>query len=516
MMSHEPDRSIKRLKKSPEVQRHLSEPNSKKALTSMDSQDMGQTQSPSAVKEVKGRIDLSAINMGVSQHKLHSRIEESYKKLPYKLLANDSADGMSDRHRSTATLQKSIYRTQRSLEQLLKTQPKDTNNSSFAKSRISSLDINKVFDKEDVVRNTVPYSALKKTKKENKQTKKRVINLSLQDDPLALNPTRKKHPALKFSDVYKLMGHARPQSGIADHHHAPAHERKTEFNPRKSIYVALQRPSTPPQSTKVKNLSPGVASLIEIVKKDKNHILCRLVEVLKSYQNIEEWASTLEGQRPQFSIFLMNKLGGQFSRSQMELIAELFFEPKKQQMKLTRELSPLHMLKVLFKQKEDMILMKAEKKQIAYLNETMQQDPMSLEVIVGLYFSPHFTHDNQQIELFGPATDIFLRMLTEAKAAYYGHLSNKCSKKLQQCVDRTKEIKYLAKQRDLKTFALVRAGMDDDAKFLAGIKRGLGVDYFKGHGIDRDRDVGEGITKEEQEFNNKIREMVDNMREICK
>ena len=427
------------------------------------------------------------------------------------VLASESLMAMSDRHKSIPTFERQKPKKLTSMKLLtLNNSPKSLRNSI---SKINNSEILNVLEKEEIPGDFLEEETEKAKREEFKSS--RVINLDLCDDPLALNPSRKKDPVIRFSDIYKLLGQPRPVSNSKS---IPSVKRSSTIGQsRKSLFNMLSLASIQPgiRQNDRRHQAPKLTSITELIRNNSNHLLCRLTNALKAYHNIEEWAVTLEGQKPQFSNILSNKLGGQFSKLQMDLISEFFFT-EKGLIRATALLSAQNMVKVLFKIKEDEILMDADKKQIAYLQDRISSDPSNLELIIGLYYSAHFSHDDQQLELFAPATNIFLRLLTEAKATYYAHLSDKCSKKLFECVDRTKVLKYLTKQKDLKTFAVVRAGLDDDAQFLTGIKKGLGLDWFKGRGIDRGGDMGGHITEEEKEFNRKLKGILNDMRGICK
>lgn len=461
------------------------------------------------IKKNKKKFDQELFVSFMSKPKLpcarHCRVDDSQSQLQpsESVMAN-----MSDRHKSNVTLKKHNSNSMRQLKTILNSEASGRLNSRSS-SRVNYSEVVHVTEKEEVPPDLIEESP-QKDKKAN-HIKNRVINLDYLDNPLSVNPTRKKEPVIKFSDIYKLLGHPRPLSNSKSHHSNTV-RRSTIVQARKSFFNSLNLP-TATRLAERKQHNPKLTSIVELIRNNGNHLLCRLTNSLKAYHNIEEWTLTLEGQKPQFTNILSNRLGGQFSKAQLDLISEFFFDSKGM-VKPTLQLSSYHMVKVIFKPKEDEILMDVDKRQIQTLQDNMISDPTSLELIVGLYYSKHFDHDDNQLELFTPATNIFLRLLTEAKTTYYGHLSEKCSNKLQQCVDRTKELKFLAKQKDLKTFSIVRAGLDDDTVFLGGVKKGLGIDWFKGRGIDRGGDMGERITEEEKDFNRKIKDMVNNLRSI--
>lgn len=333
-------------------------------------------------------------------------------------------------------------------------------------------------------------------------------------NPLDINPTRSDKVTIKFGDIYKLMGD-RPISSEKSFQRKPNNlNRKRPGLPKDkfSIHKIMQGLGNFAER-KIK--IPKVTSVIDIIRRNSNHMLCRVMKAMKGYRNIEELQVTLEGQKPQLSSMFSNRLGGQFNRQQLDHIRGFFFDAKGM-IKPTLQLSASSILRELFKLKEDQILMDVEKKQIAYLNEKINEDPFSLEIIVQLYMSKHHDHSDEGLELFPQATEMFLRLLTEAKSLYFGYLSEKCNKRLKSHIDKTTELKYLVGQSDLKEFVKIRAGTDDQAVFLAGIKRGLGIDWAKGRGIDRGGEMGESITDEEKMFNKKLKSIIENMREICK
>lgn len=420
---------------------------------------------------------------------------------------------MSDRHKSDYTLKKHNSKSLRQLYHVLDPL-KDKANNSQSRSKIMHSDISQVFEKEEIPIDLVDEEPAKKKQKKISEANRpnRIINLDYLENPLEMNPTRKKDPVIKFSDIYKLLGHSRPMSNTKSQPSATIRKRSTLAQSRKSIFLGLNLPSNTRLAER-RHQAPKLTSVVEMIRNNPFHLLSRVNKCLMSYNNIEEWKLTLEGQKPQFSNLLSNRLGGQFSKAQLDLISGFYFD-EKNLVKPTAQLSAAHMLRVLYRQRQDEILMDAEKKSLAYLLESMENDPVGLELLVALNYSKHFEHDDLQLELFPQATNIFLRLLTEAKATFYGHLSDRCSLKLKQCINRTKEIKYLEKQKDLKTFSIIRAGLDDDSVFLSAVKKGLGFDGFKGRGIERGGEMGERITEEDKEFNKSIKGMVNHLRNL--
>lgn len=420
--------------------------------------------------------------------------------------------GMLDRHKSNRSIhrQNRLTQSNRSLTNSLRSSVKPNASLSYPRVLLGKSDF--IAEKEeskykgDNYEDEVPQRSFNKS---------RMIGLvPAQPNPLDLNPTRKDKVVIKFSDIYKMMGE-RPIS-------TEKHDNKRNSIMRKKVDKPLVN------KFDIQNLMQGignfaerrfkipkVTSVIETIRKNSNHMLCRVSRALQGYRNIDELHVTLEGQKPHLSSLFINRLGGQFHKTQLDLIYDFFFD-RKSMIKPTVQLSASSMIREMFKSKDHEILMDVERKQIAYLDEKINTDPFSLEVVVELYFSKHFEHIDEQLNLFSQATEMFLRLVTEAKSLYFGYLSEKCNNQLKMHLDKTTTLKYLTSQSDLKTFATIRAGMDDQSIFMAGIKRGLGFDWVKGRGIERGGDMGNRITKEEKMFNKRLNTILEDMRSICK
>lgn len=420
---------------------------------------------------------------------------------------------MIDRHRSSRSLLNSKVEESRSRRSVAMKKHRTDRSlpGSIDDSQANIMPLDFVMD-DSLVDSNIRVG--RKTKKHRYSKSNRCLNdLKPLPDPLAVNPSRSTEAAVRFGQALVSLGQ-KSLPTEASYHKAPMKSKSLVKNDSVKLPQALKAAGLGPSTRR--NKGPPVHTVIDVIRKNGNHMLCRLTQSLKFFRNILDLHQTLEGQKEHLSHIFLNRLEGQFSKKQLDLCYSLFFDGKSM-LKPTLQLTSTAILAQLFVQREDQILMDVERRQLMYLKDKMADtdNSCSIELIVELYYSRHFHHDDEQLEVFPHATDMFMRLITEAKSLYYGYLSSKSQAKIQGVVNKTTELRYLRGQSDLQDYFLVRAGKDFHSVFLKSMKRGLGIDRFKGRGIDRGGEMGEGITKEEKLFNRKLKDIIEDLREVC-
>lgn|SRR3990167_461352 len=236
-----------------------------------------------------------------------------------------------------------------------------------------------------------------------------------------------------------------------------------------------------------------------------------LAKALEPFAGIEEWRLSLDGRREEFSQLLVQKFTHEFGPADVNVLIDIFLNPKDLILKPLAELQAAQILKAMFPVISGHIFMEKQKKQIQYLQDKMGRDPTSRHTIVEVACSQFFSPEWPRIKVFIPASKIFVSMLIKAKIAYYSTISFRARNTLSRYINDTTKIKYLAKPQDLRTHKLVRAGMDESRVFLQELKEIVGKESVADHKL---KESLKDIPADDQVFNSELRGMIGEIRGI--